>query len=115
MSFTQLPIQFAPTRIGVCGVCALRGVLNARICRACEQEYGRRTAELLARARQDQVFAQACLARMTGDQRSTFIAVLGVPARRGHGLGPGLRKCSVRPALRAVPRVDSVPTPALAL
>ena len=103
----QLPIEFSVARIGGCSVCDRSGLLNARICRSCEARYGRRTAELFARARQDRRFAEACLQRLGERERLEFLEILRLPpdapdGLRGHGVRPGLRKCGGRSAVRVV-------------
>ena len=94
----QLKIQFTP-RIGCCQTCGHSGVLNARICRRCEQNYGRRNAELLARARREPEFARACYLEMGPGERAEFVNLLGrasldiVNPQLLRGLGPSIAKC----------------------
>jgi len=71
----QLEIRFTP-RIGRCEACSHSGVLNARICRRCESSYGRRNAELLARARREPDFARACYLEMGPSERVEFLDLL---------------------------------------
>ena len=99
VSMQQLPLDF--TRIGRCDACGQRGVLNARICRACENSHGRRIAELLARCAREPEFARSCFLRLTAAQRRDFVGLVGPGALLA--LGPGLSKCPAKPApLRVV-------------
>ena len=55
------------TRIGRCEVCDRSGRLNARICFTCQERFGRRVAELLARFRREPEFADACMAQISNE------------------------------------------------
>lgn len=64
---------------GSCEVCSSKAQLNARICHDCESTLGRRTAELIARARGDQDFAKECFAKMNPLGQRRFSTLLGDP------------------------------------
>ena len=85
----------APIKMGACACCAKPGRLNARICRRCEGEYGRRIAELIARARKEPAFALALVEKLGGLDIEPLkeILALQLPTRAER---PGLAKCGER-------------------
>jgi hypothetical protein len=95
--------NLAPAQIGHCESCAELGRLNARICRTCQARFGRRIAELIARARRDADFASRCLAAMGPEARAALLEILERPHREpaarstAAALRPGLRKCESKP------------------
>ena len=91
-----------------CQVCEGEGSLNARICRGCQSALGRRTAELLARARFDHAFACEAFGAMDALGQQRFRVLLGDPSRasawaplplclRECGAGPGVVAARHRP------------------
>lgn len=104
---------------GECNVCGASGRLNARICSSCEEVLGRRTAELVARARSDHDFAVECFSAMNALAQRRFVTMLGDPTQNGEWLprpvaftlaGPSMRKAgsSAMPGLaKATPQARS--------
>lgn len=67
------------------------------VCESCVAEYGERMAQLIARARVETAFAQACAAQMTPAARRDFLQVLAGQGKRERPLG-GPRKAPGREA-----------------
>lgn len=73
--------------IGVCSCCSETGRVERDVCARCINEYGERMAHLIARARVETGFAQACAERMTPEARQEFMQTLAGPRVRPMG-GP---------------------------
>jgi len=88
-----------------CRLCRPHGAEEGAICADCERTYGPRVARLLARAEQDQDFANACLANFPPPLRERFATLLskrcflpGADTR----LRPGLRPAKLRPDIKCL-------------
>lgn len=73
-------------KVGRCECCSEMARVVDNLCSSCVAEYGERMAQLIARARVEAGFADACAARMSPAARRSFTQALAGRTGRTPGL-----------------------------